>query len=103
VRDYDWNQLAQRHELLSGEIVPLDGTWVLKIVNAKDTPWAFPLLTITNPPISKSIFAIMGRMKHENIPDGNGGPWQVQMGINYPGQGSFGRNFEFVGTSDWTD
>ena len=31
VREYDWKQLAQRHELPGGEIVPMDGTWVFSI------------------------------------------------------------------------
>ena len=108
VHDYDWQQLAQRRELIGGEVVPMDGTWVLKIENAKDTPFTFQLLTITNPPISKEVFALFGRMKYEKVA-GEGGPWQVQMLVDFPPvptqpQGmQFGRTFEFSGTSDWTD
>ncbi|MGH7992236.1 MAG: hypothetical protein ACREDQ_01875 [Limisphaerales bacterium] len=92
----------------AGEIVPMDGTWVLKIENTKDTPFAFQLLTITNPPIANEVFALFGRMKYEKIP-GQGGPWQAQMLVDFPPvptqpQGmTFGRTFEFSGTSDWTD
>ena len=108
VQDYDWQQLAQRRELLSGEVVLMDGTRVLKVENTKDTALTFPLLTITNPPISKEVFALFGRMKYENIA-GDGGPWQVQLLVDFPPvptqpQGTqFGRNFEFSGASDWTD
>lgn len=108
VHNYEWQQLADRHELSSGEIVSVDGTPVLKVENTKDTPGAFPLFTITNPPISKEVFALFGRMKTEKIP-GEGGPWQIQMLVDFPPvpmqpQGiQFGRTFEFSGTSDWTD
>jgi hypothetical protein len=108
VHDYDWQQLAQRRELPAGEVVLVDGTRGLKIENTKEIPSTFPLLTITNPPISKEVFALFGRMKYEGVA-GEGGPWQVQMLVNYPPvprqpQGmQFGRTFEFSGTSDWTD
>src|SRR5690348_586220 len=108
VQVYDWQQLAQRRELISGEVVPMHGTRALKIENTKDTPFAFPLLTITHPPISKEVFALFGRMKYENVA-GEGGPWQVQMLVDFPPvptqpQGMrFSRTFEFSGTSDWTD
>src|SRR5579859_183818 len=108
VQVYDWQHLALRRELLSGEVVPMDGTWALKIENTKDTPFTFQLLTITHPPISKEVFALFGRMRYEKVA-GQSGPWQVQMLVDFPPvptqpQGmQFGRTFEFSGTSDWTD
>ena len=108
VRDYDWKQLAQQHELLSGEVVPIEGTWVLKIENTKDTYLFFPLLTITNPPISKKVLTIFGRVKYENVQPKNGNS-MIGMLVDFPpgpmrSQGNqFGANFQFFGTSDWTD
>ena len=115
VRVYDWKELAQRHELPGGEIVSMNGTWVLKIENAKDTPFVFRLLTITNPPISKMACAIIGRVKYENVQRVDGGG-NIQMleqfadkmvvGAPYEPGGfkmSQGPDFYFFGTSDWTD
>ncbi len=115
VRDYDWKQLAQRHELPGGEIVPMNGTWVLKIENTKDTPLSFQILTITNPPISKMVCAIIGRVKYENVQKVDGGGviqmWEhfadkIVVGAPYESGGfkmSQSSDFDFSGTSDWTD
>jgi hypothetical protein len=114
VREYDWKQLAQRHELPGGEIVPMDGTWILKIENTKDTPLFFRLLTITNPPISKMVCAILGRVKFEQVQKENGiegqMSWMVHfadkmvIGSPYESGGfKFANTFDFSGTSDWTD
>ncbi len=108
VHEYDWQQLAQQRGLLDGEVVLMNGTPGLKVENTKDIPSTFQLLTITNPPISKEVFALFGRMKYESVA-GDGGPWQVQMLVIFPPvptqpQGmQFGSTYEFFGTSDWTD
>jgi hypothetical protein len=115
VRDYNWKQLAQRHELHGGEIVPMHGMWVLKIENSKDTPLYCQILTITNPPISKMVCAVIGRVRYENVQKANGGSGGIQMLLHFAdkmlvgapyepgGMKCSGGSLDFSGTSDWTD
>lgn len=114
VRVYDWKELAQRRELPGGEIVPMDGRWVLKIENTKDTPLSFQILNITNPPISKMVCAIIGRVKYENVQHENGSAGQMSMMVHFAdkmvvgfpyesGGFEYVNTFDFSGTSDWTD
>ena len=42
LRVYDWKDLA-RQQTLPGEVISMDGTSVLKIVNTNDTPQEFSL------------------------------------------------------------
>ncbi len=103
VREYDWKELAQQHQLTCGKVDLVDGTWILKIENSGDKPLYAPILTITNPPISKEWFAVFCRIKYENVVRSNEkGNSQMQMSEDYSA-GSFAQTFEFYGTSDWTD
>jgi hypothetical protein len=38
LRVYDWNDLAQQHQLAGGEVISMDGNAVLKIENTNDAP-----------------------------------------------------------------
>jgi hypothetical protein len=41
LRVYDWNDLAQKHQLAGGEVVQMDGMSVLKIESTNNPPWDY--------------------------------------------------------------
>jgi hypothetical protein len=67
VRELDWQKLAVSGELLGGNPVTVDGKSALKIVNTNETGLQLQLLRITNPPISKMLYAITGEIKYEGV------------------------------------
>jgi hypothetical protein len=110
-RDYDWNDLAQRHELSGGEIVSVDGRTVVKVENTNGTPMTVSLFKIENPPVSNAIYQVRGRLKYEKVEgDGYLEMWNV---FASPGSGQPEARFFFrtlaaggasgkiTGSSDW--
>jgi hypothetical protein len=111
LRDLDWKELAQRHELSGGEVISMDGTSVLKIENTNNTPLKVQLFRIQNPSISNLTYAIIGQVKYENVQgDAYLEMWNyfspLQPGLP-EGQyfsrtlGTSGEMEKITGTSDW--
>jgi hypothetical protein len=109
--DYDWNELAQRHALLGGEVVSLDGGSVLKIVNTNDSALQLPLFKILKPSISNMVYALTGQVKYENV---EGDAYLEMWNYFPPGQpglpegayfsrtlGTSGEMGKITATSDW--
>jgi len=65
--EYDWRQLAESGQLLSGVPISVDGRSALKIANTNDTPLQLQLLKIPKPSISKKLYAITGEVKYEGV------------------------------------
>lgn len=62
---YDWKDMAQKFRL-EGASLTMEADGALKIVFTNDTMLA-TLLTITNPPISATVYAITGKIKYESV------------------------------------
>jgi hypothetical protein len=107
--EYDWKEVAQKFHL-EGVSMTLEAGGALKIVFTNDTMQA-TLLTITNPPISATVYAIIGKIKYESV-EGDG---FLEM-WNYfppakpgsPGEKYFSRTLgdsgpmgKITGSSDW--
>jgi hypothetical protein len=67
LREYDWQKLSASGELPGGSPVTIDGKSAVKIVSTNDTGLRVELLQITNPPISKMLYAIAGEIKYEGV------------------------------------
>jgi hypothetical protein len=67
LREFDWQKLAASGELPGGLPVTIDGKSAVKIVSTNDTGLRVQLLQITNPPISKMLYAIAGEIKYEGV------------------------------------
>jgi hypothetical protein len=67
LREYDWQKLSASGELLGGTPVTVDTKSAVKIVSTNDAGLRVQLLRITNPPVSKMVYAIMGEVKYENV------------------------------------
>jgi hypothetical protein len=65
--EYDWERVAQESPVAHAQVVSLDGHATLKIINTNDTPLQVALLTISNPPVSSLRYAVLGRIKYENV------------------------------------
>lgn len=69
--EYDWQKLANSGQLLGGASSTIDGRAAVKIVSTNDAGLRVQLLRITNPPISKMLYAIVGEVKYDNV-EGDG-------------------------------
>jgi hypothetical protein len=67
LRIYDWKDLAQQHQLSSGEVFSMDGISVLKIENTNDSPLKVLLLKITNSSVIKRTDIVSWEMRYENV------------------------------------
>lgn len=65
--EYDWSKLAQAGQLLGGVAVAVDGKATLKLANTNETPLRAQLLKISNPPITRKLYAIVGEIKYEGV------------------------------------
>lgn len=111
IAHYDWKEVARAGEQSGGTPVALDGRSALRIRNTNDTPLQAALLKIQGPPISNSVYAIVGEVKYENV-HGHG---YLEMWNYFPparpglpeGQffsrtlGESGQMGRLTGTSDW--
>jgi hypothetical protein len=65
--DYDWQKLAEAGQSLGGTLTNIGGKAALKISNTNQTALRVELLKITNPPVTKTLYAILGEMKYEGV------------------------------------
>jgi hypothetical protein len=71
LRVYDWNDLAQQHQLGGGEIISMDGSSVLKIENTNSLPLEISILNITNSSVIEKTYVVSYEMKYENVLQGS--------------------------------
>jgi hypothetical protein len=109
--EYDWSKLAQSGRLLGGVVVTVDAKAALKLVNTNDTALRVQLLQISNPPITKKLYALVGEVKYEGVHDDG----YLEMWNYFPpmkpgmGEGMFfsrtlgesGEMGKITGTSNW--
>ena len=69
--EYDWQKLAGTGDLAAGVPVSIDGRAGIKLVNTNDSPLQAHILTLANPAITKTAYAIVGEVKYEGV-KGNG-------------------------------
>lgn len=68
LQTYDWNALAQRHELSGGEVVTMDSAPALKVQNKSIMPiLKIPLFKILQPHISAMVYAVIGQVKYDHV------------------------------------
>jgi hypothetical protein len=67
VREFEWQNLSASGELPGGTPVTIEGKSAIKIASTNDTGLRVQLLRITNPPISKMLYAITGEIKYEGV------------------------------------
>jgi len=65
--EYDWQKLADGGHLRAGIPVIMEGRAAVKISNTNDTPLQAQLLAITNPPVTKTLYAIVGEVRYEGV------------------------------------
>ncbi|MGH7950489.1 MAG: hypothetical protein ACREFE_01010, partial [Limisphaerales bacterium] len=111
----DWNELAQKHELLGGQIISTSVSTgevsTLKIENTNDTPLQLQLFEISKPAISNLTYGFIGQVKYENVR----GDGYLEMWNYFPSSGSSSSETKFfsrtlgesgaagkiTGTSNW--
>ncbi|HEY3931235.1 MAG TPA: hypothetical protein VGM58_02580 [Verrucomicrobiae bacterium] len=71
ILNVDWNELAQKHELLGGQIistrVSTGEVSTLKIENTNDAPLRLQLFEISNPAVTNLTYGFIGQIKSENV------------------------------------
>jgi hypothetical protein len=67
LREFDWQKLSASGELHGGTPVTIDGKSAVKIASTNDTGLRVELLRITNPPVSKMLYAITGDIKYDSV------------------------------------
>ncbi|MDB6059639.1 MAG: hypothetical protein JWO95_3483, partial [Verrucomicrobiales bacterium] len=113
VATLDWKAIQQSGQgATSGTVVTTNGQTFLKIAS-NDAGLETRLLTITNPPISKHLYAITGQIKYEGVSgDGYLEMWSYFPPLNagMPEGKFFSRTMaqygemkKINGTSDWRD
>lgn len=65
--EYNWQQVAAGGRALPGAVVESDGRTALRVSNTNDTPLSAQLLEIRKPPVKKSLYALMGEVKYEQV------------------------------------
>jgi len=113
VSTLDWKVLQQSGKgAFSGAVVTTNGKSILQI-GSTDAGLETRLLTITNPPITKKLYAITGQIKYENV----SGDGYLEMWNYFPPekpempegkffsrtQAQYGEMKKIHGTSDWRD
>lgn len=106
--EYDWSKLASEHRIGGGELVTKDGRSALKIENTKDTPMQVRILTIDNPPVRATLYAMSGEIRYDNVQ----GAAYLEMWNEFPNGRFFSRTLgapgsggmsQLSGTSTWRD
>jgi hypothetical protein len=67
VVDYDWQKLSSSGQLTGGTPSAVDGKSALKIVSTNDSGLRVQVLRITNPPVTRMLYAIVGEIKYEGV------------------------------------
>jgi hypothetical protein len=112
----DWNDLAQKHELLGGQIISTSVSTgdvsTLKIENTNDTSLQLPLFKVSKPAITNLTYGFIGQVKYENV---HGDGYLEMWNYFPPAQsssapeakyfsrtlGEAGATGKITGTSDW--
>ena len=115
ILNVDWNELAQKHELLGGQIISTSVSTgevsTLKIENTNDTPLRLQLFDISKPAITNLTYGFIGEIKYENVR----GDGYLEMWSYFPPSrssepetkyfsrtlGNSGAMGKISGTSDW--
>jgi hypothetical protein len=110
--EYDWSKLAQSGQLLAGFVATVDAkAAALKLANTNDTALRVQFLQISNPPITKMLYALVGEVKYEGVRgDGYLEMWNYFPPVK-PGMregmffsrtlGESGEMGKITGTSNW--
>ena len=109
--EFGFDQFSPGVRRMAGEPVLIDGKAGLKIANTNPTALYVRLLTTTNPAVTKTLYAVLGEVRYENvIGDGYLEMWNyfppVKPGLP-EGQyfsrtlGITGEMGKITGTSDW--
>jgi hypothetical protein len=113
VANLDWNVLQQSGKgAFSGAVTTANGKSIFQI-GSTDAGLETTILTLTNPPVTKKLYAITGQIKYENV----GGDGYLEMWSYFPPaeagmpEGKFfsrtlaqyGEMKIIHGTSDWRD
>jgi hypothetical protein len=111
LHEYDWQKLSGSGELLGGTPATVDGKSAVKIASTNDAGLRVQLLRITNPPVTKMLYAVMGEVKYENVKgDGFLEMWNYFSPLKpgmFEGQyfsrtlGQSGEMGKLSGTSNW--
>ena len=67
VAEYDWQKLADSGQLLGGTPTLVEKKSALKIASTNDAGLRVQILRITNPPVSRTYYAIQGEIKYEHV------------------------------------
>src|SRR5882724_3270893 len=67
LREYDWQKLSTSGQIQGGTPVTIDGKSALKIASTNDAGLRVRLLRITNPPVTRMLYAITGEIKYEGV------------------------------------
>jgi len=65
--EYHWGKLAEAGQSPAGKPEAVDGRLALRLSNTNDTPLQIQLLQISQPPISKKVYAMTGELKYERV------------------------------------
>lgn len=105
--EISWDKLQAQHRISAGEVLPPDAQTPfhqLKVVNATGRPSSALVLTLENPGITASTYAITGQVRYEGV-EGKG---YLEMRSAFPDGGSFfsrtlgaGPLSPLEGTSGW--
>jgi hypothetical protein len=103
---YDWNVMQKTGQgAFSGSVVTANNKSVFQIAST-DAGLETRLLVISNPPISKRIYAVTGRIKYEDV----SGDGYLEMWSYFPEGKFFSRTLadsgemrKIHGTSDWRE
>ncbi|KKK69563.1 hypothetical protein LCGC14_2932760, partial [marine sediment metagenome] len=69
-RDISWSSLRRQGKPVSGQILPADAKTAferLKITNAGPAAKTATVLTLTDPGITKGLYAVRGQVRYEDV------------------------------------
>lgn len=103
-----WDELARRGVPLCGRIregAGPEGQAALELTSTNPAGSRFALLTITNPPVTRAVYALAGQIRYQDV-EGRG---YLEMWSRIPGRGDFfsrtlaarGPLASLQGSSDW--
>ena len=113
INSYVWAEMARDGAALPGELVTQDGRTALRVQNTNETPLQVRLLTVANPSIRSSYYALRGQIKYVDVhgegflemwnvfaPEANNGAEKKFFSRTLGESGEMGK---ISGTSDWRD
>jgi len=108
LREVSWSRLAEAGEVLNGKVLPADEKTSferLKVANDTDRQRSITVLTLKDPGVTKSVYAIHGRVRYEDV----AGKGYLEMWNHFSGVGMYysrtlaaaGPMAPLTGSSDW--